>query len=111
VEPLGYIDFLCLQASSNIMLTDPGGVQEETTALGIPCLTLRNNTERPSTIEYGTNRLAGTRKEAILEAWKQSRADQRERQIPPLWDGQAGPRCHAALRQFLMGQCVTELGT
>jgi UDP-N-acetylglucosamine 2-epimerase (non-hydrolysing) len=109
VEPLGYLDFLCLQANSSIVLTDSGGVQEETTALGIPCLTLRDNTERPATIEYGTNLLAGTRKETILEAWNQSRADRRERQIPPLWDGQAGPRCHAALRQFLLGQCVTEL--
>ena len=111
VEPLGYIDFLCLQASSGIVLTDSGGVQEETTVLGVPCLTLRDNTERPATIEYGTNRLAGTRKETIVEAWNQSRADRRERQIPPLWDGQAGPRCHTALRQFLLGQCATELQT
>jgi UDP-N-acetylglucosamine 2-epimerase (non-hydrolysing) len=111
LEPLGYFDFLCLQASCAIVLTDSSGVQEETTVLGIPCLTLRDNTERPATIEYGTNRLAGTRKKTILEAWNQSRADRRERQIPPLWDGQAGPRCHAALRQFLVGQCATELQT
>jgi UDP-N-acetylglucosamine 2-epimerase (non-hydrolysing) len=103
MEPLGYLDFLCLQASSSLVLTDSGGVQEETTVLGVPCLTLRDNTERPATIEYGTNRLAGTRKEMILEAWKQSLADQRERRIPPLWDGQAGPRCHAVLREFLLG--------
>jgi UDP-N-acetylglucosamine 2-epimerase (non-hydrolysing) len=111
VEPLGYLDFLCLEASSSLVLTDSGGVQEETTVLGIPCLTLRDNTERPATIEYGTNRLAGTQKETILEAWNQSRAGRGERQIPPLWDGQAGPRCHAALRQFLMGQRATELKT
>jgi UDP-N-acetylglucosamine 2-epimerase (non-hydrolysing) len=79
--------------------------------LGVPCLTLRDNTERPATIEYGTNRLAGTRKETIVEAWNQSRADRRERQIPPLWDGQAGSRCHAALQEFLLSQCVTELQT
>lgn len=109
VEPLGYLDFLCLQASSALVLTDSGGIQEETTVLGVPCLTLRDNTERPATIKYGTNRLAGTRKETILEAWDQSRADQSERQIPPLWDGQAGPRCHAALRQFLFGECAPEL--
>ena len=111
VEPLGYLDFLCLQANSSLVLTDSGGVQEETTVLGIPCLTLRDNTERPATIEYGTNRLAGTRKETILEAWNQSRTDRRERQIPPLWDGQASSRCHAALRQFLLGRCATELQT
>jgi UDP-N-acetylglucosamine 2-epimerase (non-hydrolysing) len=109
VEPLGYLDFLCLQAGSAMVLTDSGGVQEETTVLGIPCLTLRDNTERPATIEYGTNRLAGARKGTILEAWNQSRADRRERQIPPLWDGQAGPRCHAVLRQFLLAQRATEL--
>ena len=111
MEPLGYHDFLCLQASSAAVLTDSGGIQEETTVLGVPCLTLRDNTERPATILYGTNRLAGTRKETILEAWNQSRTDRRERRIPPLWDGQAGPRCHAALRQFLLGKCSVELQT
>jgi UDP-N-acetylglucosamine 2-epimerase (non-hydrolysing) len=111
VEPLGYFDFLCLQASSGIVLTDSGGVQEETTVLGIPCLTMRDNTERSAMIVYGTNRLVGTRKETILEAWNQSRADQREGRIPPLWDGQAGPRCHAALRQFLLGQRAIERQT
>jgi UDP-N-acetylglucosamine 2-epimerase (non-hydrolysing) len=109
LEPLGYLDFLCLQASSSIVLTDSGGIQEETTVLGIPCLTMRENTERPATISYGTNRLAGTRKETILEAWKQSRADRREPRIPPLWDGHAGPRCHAAIRQFLLSHCETGL--
>ncbi len=111
MEPLGYLDFLCLQASSAVVLTDSGGIQEETTVLDVPCLTLRDNTERPATIEYGTNRLAGTRKETILEAWNQSRTDRRQRKIPPLWDGQAGQRCHTALRQFLLGQCAPELQT
>lgn len=111
MEPLGYLDFLCLQANCSMVLTDSGGVQEESTVLGVPCLTLRDNTERPATIEYGTNRLAGTRKETILGAWNQSLADQRERQIPPLWDGQAGPRCLDVLRQFLLGQHAIELQT
>jgi UDP-N-acetylglucosamine 2-epimerase (non-hydrolysing) len=101
VEPLGYLDFLCLQARSAIVLTDSGGVQEEATVLGVPCLTLRENTERPVTIEYGTNWLAGTRKESILEAWNQSLATPKRGHIPPLWDGKAAVRCHAALRQFL----------
>jgi UDP-N-acetylglucosamine 2-epimerase (non-hydrolysing) len=108
VKPLGYFDFLCLQSSSGVVPTDSGRVQKETTVLDVPCLTLRDNTEWPATIEYGTNRLAGTRKETILEAWNQSFTDQEERQIPPLWDGQAGLRCHAALREFLLGQSATE---
>jgi UDP-N-acetylglucosamine 2-epimerase (non-hydrolysing) len=103
LEPLGYLDFLCLQASSALVITDSGGVQEETTVLGVPCLTVRDNTERPATIEYGTNRLAGTKSETILKAWQESRADRRPRQIPPLWDGEASQRCHSALRQFLLG--------
>jgi UDP-N-acetylglucosamine 2-epimerase (non-hydrolysing) len=101
VEPLGYLDFLCLEARSAVVLTDSGGVQEEATVLGVPCLTLRENTERPVTIEYGTNWLAGTRKESILEAWNQSLATPKRGNIPPLWDGKAAVRCHAALRQFL----------
>jgi UDP-N-acetylglucosamine 2-epimerase (non-hydrolysing) len=111
LEPLAYLDFLCLQAGSAMVLTDSGGVQEETTVLGVPCLTLRDNTERPATIEYGTNRLAGIRKESILEAWDRSRTDQRKKQVPPLWDGKAAVRCHAVLRQFLLGQCAAELQT
>ncbi len=103
VEPLGYFDFLCLQASSAIVLTDSGGIQEETTVLGVPCLTLRDNTERPVTIEYGTNWLAGTRKETILEAWTQSVSNPKRGRIPPMWDGKAALRCHAALREFLLG--------
>ena len=109
VESLGYLDFLCLEAHSAAVLTDSGGVQEETTVLGVPCLTLRENTERPSTIEYGTNRLAGTRKATILQAWEESRADQRQKQIPPYWDGRAASRCHAALREFLLGARAAEL--
>jgi UDP-N-acetylglucosamine 2-epimerase (non-hydrolysing) len=103
LPPLGYLDFLCLQASSAIVITDSGGVQEETTVLGVPCLTVRENTERPATIEYGTNRLAGTKSETILKAWNDSRTDCRIRHVPPLWDGQASQRCHAALREFLLG--------
>jgi UDP-N-acetylglucosamine 2-epimerase (non-hydrolysing) len=110
VEPLGYLEFLCLEANSAVALTDSGGVQEETTALGVPCLTLRDNTERPTTIEYGTNRLAGTTKKSILTAWAQGLGDQKKKRIPPLWDGQAAPRCLAALREFFFGH-VSELRT
>jgi UDP-N-acetylglucosamine 2-epimerase (non-hydrolysing) len=101
VEPLGYLDFLCLQAGCDLVLTDSGGIQEESTVLGIPCLTLRNNTERPATIDCGTNRLAGTSKQTILEAWRQSLNHPKQGRVPPLWDGKAAPRCHAALRELL----------
>jgi UDP-N-acetylglucosamine 2-epimerase (non-hydrolysing) len=89
LDPLGYLDFLCLMSSSSVVLTDSGGVQEETTALGVPCLTLRNNTERPTTVEYGTNILASTRRSTILAAWKQMRERPQTGSIPPLWDGAA----------------------
>ena len=92
VPPLGYLDFMGLVAGAAIVITDSGGVQEETTVLGVPCATLRANTERPVTISDGTNRLTDPRRlpgevERILAA-----DVQHARRIPPLWDGQAGPR-------------------
>jgi len=99
LEPLGYLDFLSLEAGSSLVLTDSGGIQEETTVLGVNCLTLRDNTERPATVEVGTNRLAGTRKDSILAAWREMQASTRRVQIPPLWDGQAGARSREVLRQ------------
>lgn len=101
LDPLGYFDFLCLQASAAVILTDSGGVQEESTVLGVPCLTLRNNTERPVTIECGTNRLAGTSRESILAAWAESRSAPKTGATPPLWDGKAGVRSLAAIKDFL----------
>jgi UDP-N-acetylglucosamine 2-epimerase (non-hydrolysing) len=98
--PLGYLDFLKLTSKSAAVLTDSGGIQEETTALGIACLTLRDNTERPITIELGTNRLAGTRKNTILKAWQEMKDDPKIGRIPPLWDGQAAIRSVQALRSF-----------
>jgi UDP-N-acetylglucosamine 2-epimerase (non-hydrolysing) len=93
VEPLGYVEFLGLMAKSRLVLTDSGGIQEETTALGVPCVTLRLNTERPVTIELGTNRLAGVSKPDIINAAREalSRAGE-DRGLPPLWDGQAAGR-------------------
>lgn len=101
IEPLGYFDFLCMQKRSAVILTDSGGIQEESTVLGVPCLTLRDNTERPVTIDSGTNRLAGTTKRSILEAWKLTRDFPKIGQTPPLWDGRAGERCLAAIKAFL----------
>jgi UDP-N-acetylglucosamine 2-epimerase (non-hydrolysing) len=100
IDPLGYLDFLCLQVSSAAVFTDSGGIQEETTVLGVPCLTLRDNTERPVTIEAGTNRLAGTSAESIIAAWETSLAAPKTGRVPPLWDGQAGDRCRTVMKEY-----------
>jgi UDP-N-acetylglucosamine 2-epimerase (non-hydrolysing) len=100
LEPLGYLDFLALMSASTIVFTDSGGIQEETTALGIPCLTLRNNTERPATVEEGTNILAGTSRESILAAWERMHSEPKAGRIPMYWDGNAAARCRDALREF-----------
>jgi UDP-N-acetylglucosamine 2-epimerase (non-hydrolysing) len=108
LEPLGYLDFLRLQAESFIVLTDSGGIQEETTVLGVPCLTLRENTERPITIECGTNRLAGTTKDSILQAWRTVLQTPPRGVLPPLWDGKAGERCRAVLSRYFQGSKTQE---
>jgi UDP-N-acetylglucosamine 2-epimerase (non-hydrolysing) len=93
VDPVGYLDFLKLMEGARIVLTDSGGIQEETTILGVPCLTLRPNTERPITIEMGTNRLVGNEPDAIRAAAKEVLDGPRpEARRPPLWDGKAGER-------------------
>jgi len=99
LDPLGYLDFLKLIASANVVLTDSGGIQEETTILGVPCLTLRDNTERPITLEVGTNRLVGSDPAKIAAAYREVRAGGvRDFQIPPLWDGHAAERIVEVLR-------------
>lgn len=91
IDPLGYLEFMSLVAGAGAVVTDSGGVQEETTVLGVPCLTLRPNTERPVTITHGTNQLAT--RESLPGAVAQALADLRlEWPVPPLWDGNAGPR-------------------
>lgn len=93
LEPLGYIDFLALLSDAKLVFTDSGGLQEETTALGIPCITLRENTERPVTISDGTNHLVGTKREKIIEtALSLLNGRGRRGSVPPLWDGKAGRR-------------------
>jgi UDP-N-acetylglucosamine 2-epimerase (non-hydrolysing) len=95
IQPLGYLDFMQLYSGARIVLTDSGGLQEETTVLGIPCLTLRENTERPITIEMGTNILVGTNPEKIKQAAFEvlSRKDfALNKKIPLLWDGRAAER-------------------
>ena len=97
VDPMGYLDFLALQADARLVLTDSGGVQEETTVLGIPCLTLRDNTERPITVTEGTNRLVGRDPATVLAVARAVLDDPPERRRPALWDGKAGERVAAAL--------------
>ena len=100
LPPLGYVDFLCLQKHSEAVFTDSGGIQEETTAFGVPCLTLRENTERPATVTCGTNRLAGTSKASIVVAWEELKAQPPEQSVPPLWDGHTAERCYRVLQKL-----------
>ena len=94
MEPVGYLDFLKLTANAALVITDSGGIQEETTILGVPCLTLRENTERPVTITEGTNRLVKLTTQDILDAYKLLREVDFNvsGKIPSLWDGQAAER-------------------
>jgi len=93
MDPLGYMDFMSLAAGARLVLTDSGGLQEETTALGIPCLTLRENTERPVTVSHGTNRIVGQSPEKIIDGARRALAVWTEAPgRPPLWDGQASRR-------------------
>ena len=93
IDPAGYLDFIKLMSHSRVVLTDSGGIQEETTILHVPCLTLRDNTERPITIECGTNQLVGTQPDAILKAFRGViNAVLCEPKTPPLWDGRAAQR-------------------
>src|SRR5271166_1519209 len=102
LEPLGYLDFLSLNDRARIVLTDSGGVQEETTVLGVPCLTLRNNTERPATVECGSNQVVGVDPDRILGAARSILENPaRASKCPPLWDGKAASRIVAILREHL----------
>lgn len=92
VEPLGYLDFLCLMKHARLVVTDSGGIQEETTALGIPCVTARENTERPVTIDVGTNLLGGIRRDTIAKAIRIQLASKTRTSLPDLWDGRAASR-------------------
>jgi UDP-N-acetylglucosamine 2-epimerase (non-hydrolysing) len=99
LPPLGFMDSLRLWKDAKVVLTDSGGLQEETTALGVPCVTIRENTERPITVSLGTNVLAGTSKAGILKAYGEAvgfNGDRfkpvPEKTLPPLWDGKAAER-------------------
>ncbi|HLC40350.1 MAG TPA: UDP-N-acetylglucosamine 2-epimerase (non-hydrolyzing), partial [Methylomirabilota bacterium] len=98
-DPLPYLDFIHLMANARCVLTDSGGIQEETTALGIPCLTLRTTTERPITVTHGTNRIVGTDAEKISEAWHEIVGGRWPTgRLPELWDGKAASRIVRKIR-------------
>jgi UDP-N-acetylglucosamine 2-epimerase (non-hydrolysing) len=99
VEPLPYVEFISLVSDSKLVLTDSGGIQEETTVLGIPCLTLRDSTERPVTVRSGTNTLVGTEPETAVTAVEGVLSNPpRSHAVPPLWDGRAAERIAQILR-------------
>ena len=103
MDPLGYVEFLSLMTDARIVLTDSGGIQEETTVLGIPCLTLRENTERPVTIEQGTNVLVGTGQQRILAAAaKALNGTCSGTRVPELWDGKAAERIAKILQRHIL---------
>jgi len=102
LPPMGYLEMLGLMKDAQIMLTDSGGIQEETTALGVPCITLRNNTERPITVEEGTNTIVGQDPERILAAFEDIlHSGGKAGRVPEFWDGQAATRIAAAIHGWL----------
>lgn len=103
MEPVGYLEFLGLMSEARVVLTDSGGVQEETTVLGIPCLTLRDSTERPATITDGTNRLVGSDPALLVQAWREMKDAPPAKRVPALWDGGAADRIVAILRDYASG--------
>lgn len=104
LKPLPYIEFLSLQRRATVVITDSGGVQEETTYLGVPCLTMRNNTERPVTVDLGTNVLVGQNVDKLLsEVANICNGKGKVGKVPPLWDGCAGERIADVLCKVLFG--------
>jgi UDP-N-acetylglucosamine 2-epimerase (non-hydrolysing) len=102
VEPLGYLDMISAMRGAALVLTDSGGLQEETTAMGVPCVTLRENTERPVTVEEGTNILAGTDPDAVrAAAFSVLDGKAGKGRVPDLWDGHAAERIAAILARDL----------
>lgn len=101
LDPLPYIEFLSLQLRATVVITDSGGIQEETTYLGVPCLTLRSNTERPTTVTTGTNTLVGDDRECLVgELARILEGKHKKGSIPPLWDGRAGERIADILQRM-----------
>lgn len=110
IDPVGYLDMLYAVKGASLVLTDSGGLQEETTALGVPCVTIRENTERPVTVDIGTNYLVGTHQEAILAATREILSGNGKKGVvPPLWDGHAAERIVDVLLQSCVSNPPMEL--
>jgi len=103
-EPLGYLDFLWLMSNAALVVTDSGGIQEETTCLGVPCVTVRENTERPVTITVGTNILAGVCKDGIRAAIRRQLKSKTVGAVPELWDGKSAARILDVLNREVQGR-------
>jgi UDP-N-acetylglucosamine 2-epimerase (non-hydrolysing) len=101
IEPKGYLDFVCLMKNARLIVTDSGGIQEESICLGVPCVTLRENTERPITLAAGMNVLGGVRREGIQRAVRQQLARKQCTQTPQLWDGKAAARIVEVLASLM----------
>ena len=103
LPPVGYLEMVALMRSARCVLTDSGGIQEETTALGVPCITLREQTERPITVEEGTNTIAGTDAQRIRAAWNRSldQSNTGQPRRPDFWDGNAAQRIVGVLTEWL----------
>ncbi len=109
-EPLGYLDFLCLMKNAALVVTDSGGIQEETTCLGVPCITVRENTERPVTVEIGTNVVVGTDTDRIKSAVREHFGRRSAGSMPEMWDGHSGERIlHRLIEAYKEKMRVTNL--
>jgi UDP-N-acetylglucosamine 2-epimerase (non-hydrolysing) len=105
IDPIGYLQFLALQQRARAVITDSGGIQEETTFLGVPCLTVRENTERPVTITAGTNVLVGQNMGRLKEEVNRILSGtEKKGSVPPLWDGKAGERIADVVEGWLDGR-------
>ncbi len=111
VEPLGYLDFLCLMDHAAVVVTDSGGIQEETTSLGVPCVTVRENTERPVTVRVGTNILAGTRTDRIREATRRQLESRKDGNMPEAWDGKSAERILDVICQSIAARAQEQTQT
>ncbi|CAN7661807.1 UDP-N-acetylglucosamine 2-epimerase (non-hydrolyzing) [Pseudoduganella sp. LjRoot289] len=108
LPPMGYLEMLGLMKGARVVLTDSGGIQEETTALGVPCITLRNNTERPITVDEGTNTIAGQDSARILAIYGELMAGGgKAGRVPRFWDGKAAERIASALQIWMQNGCKT----
>jgi UDP-N-acetylglucosamine 2-epimerase (non-hydrolysing) len=104
---MGYLEMLGLMKDARVVLTDSGGIQEETTALGTPCITLRNNTERPITVDEGTNTIAGQDPHKIMAAYEDVLANGgKAGRVPQFWDGRASERIAAAVLAWMQRGCA-----